>query len=179
MADLKKSIAVLFNDEGGLANFKEDHGGVTKYGISLTFLKNQGVDINHDGKVDGIDIISLTKDEAAALFITYFGEPSNAGKFKSQKMCDKLFDMAINMGVHQAVVIFQRALISLGCALTEDGANGGMTQAAVNSMTDAGNEKSLLLRVREFQRAFYVHIIQNNPTQVAFYQGWMNRVDAV
>ena len=54
--------------EGGFVDHKNDPGGATNYGVSLRWLKNEGIDIDGDGKIDINDIKALTPSKAAELF---------------------------------------------------------------------------------------------------------------
>ena len=98
-------------------------------------------------------------------------------------MANKLFDMAVNMGVRQAAVMAQRAangllqevpaLVAAG-RLTEDGVIGAKTLAAINALDPATYVQTL----RDLSVALYRHIAAINPAQAGNLQGWLHRAKA-
>ncbi len=127
--------------EGGKANHKADHGGATNMGISLRFLKTEGlIDANHDGfadfdldfdhDIDVDDINALTADEALSLYYRCFWRRLDLGRLPVH-IDAAVFDQAINGGSVASVKMLQRAinrLISGG--VVEDGIMGRMTTTA-------------------------------------------------
>ena len=61
--------------EGGFFDHPNDPGGVTNYGVSLMFLKGLGLlegDVNGDGVIDRLDVLSITPDSARMIFKKHF-----------------------------------------------------------------------------------------------------------
>ena len=58
MGCFSKAITVILKHEGGFSNHSSDPGGATNYGISLRWLKSEGLygDLDDDGDVDIDDI---------------------------------------------------------------------------------------------------------------------------
>ena len=52
MTDINKLVPLIFKWEGDWSDNKNDKGGVTNMGITLSTWKSQGYDKNHDGKLD-------------------------------------------------------------------------------------------------------------------------------
>ena len=102
----------------------------------------------------------------------------------SQNIANKLFDMGVNMGVHQAVHLAQRALNAListgaqplpaGEPLLEDGIVGDHTIAAIN----AADPIHLHAMIVEVCKTFYIHIVSNNPAQALYLHGWLKRAES-
>jgi lysozyme family protein len=168
MAKFDKAIETVLKHEGGYVDDPSDKGGATKYGISLAYLKQNNIDINLDGKVTKDDVLVLTLDEAKKLYRDHFWM---FDAVKDQNVATKLFDMSVNMGVRQAVVLAQRALNGIGCSLVEDGDFGSKTTEAVNSK----EAWKVLAGLRDFAIAFYYHVAEVNPKNVKFIDGWIKR----
>lgn len=164
-----KAMPYIFQHEGGYNDVKGDAGGATNYGVSLTFLKSINEDINHDGKVDALDIKSLTKDTAEDIYFHNFWKPSY--DMIQEKIAIKVFDVAVNAGAQRAHILLQRALNALGENLEDDGMMGRNT---INACLKY-KEKDILDKYCAVQLSFYKAIVAKNPTQKKFLAGWTNR----
>ena len=70
MGCFEKAHAFVARMEGGFVDDPADPGGTTNYGVSLRFLKSQGLeagDIDGDGDIDADDIRALTPERAAGV----------------------------------------------------------------------------------------------------------------
>ncbi len=120
------SLKVVRRWEGGLVDHPSDPGGITKWGISLRFLRAIRIDINGDGVIDGKDIRSLTEEQVTKLYHDHFW---------SKCYCDFLpvgvdlaaFDCGVNQGSGRAKRLLQKAL-----KVKVDGKVGPITLAAVD-----------------------------------------------
>jgi lysozyme family protein len=168
MSDFEHALPVIMRHEGGYCNNPNDPGGPTKYGISLRWLKAQGLfgDINHDLRVDIKDIIALTPETAGAFYRVQWWDRYGYGRFPNQIIATKLIDTAINVGAPKAHRIAQEAA---GCVV--DGILGPNTVHAIN----VGLEPVFINRFRDLQAAYYRNIAQNNPKLAGFLDGWMKR----
>ena len=90
-------------------------------------------------------------------------------ELESQNVANKLLDMGVNMGVHQAAVYAQRA-----ARVAEDGAIGVKTLAAIN----AANPIAYYQALCELSAAHYRHVAAVNPAQAVNLAGWMKRAEA-
>jgi hypothetical protein len=54
--------------EGGLVDHPNDPGGLTNLGVSLRFLKDEGIDIDGDGVISRADIYAMTPGKTKAVF---------------------------------------------------------------------------------------------------------------
>lgn len=79
------------------------------------------------------------------------------------------FDMAVNSGPEKAIRYLQSAI-----GVETDGVVGPITKAALAKSTPVDAEIFIQMR-----RDFYRRIIANDPSQVVFRDGWMNRLDAL
>lgn len=142
--------------DGGYTNDPLDAGGETKYGIS----KRANPDL---------DIPNLTLTEAKERYrIRYW---NGYGMLSSQKIANKVFDLAVNLGNKQANKILQQACGESGLPTTVDGQFGPNTIAAANSC----DETTLLDFIRMEAKSYYLRIVDANPSQGKFLNGWLKR----
>ena len=93
----------------------------------------------------------LTATEAAAFYSCISG-PGCRHSLEDQSIADKVFDMAVNMGMGTAVRLVRAALNgALGARLKLDGIAGPKTLAAING----AEPWALLLELRAFSLAHY------------------------
>ncbi len=157
-----RSLKVVRRWEGGLVNHPSDPGGITKWGISLRFLRAIRIDINGDGVIDGKDIRSLTEEQVTKLYHDHFW---------SKCYCDFLpvgvdlavFDCGVNQGPGRAKRFLQKAL-----KVKVDGKVGPITLAAVDR-ADPG----MLLSEFMVRRAMHYSGLLN---MTVFGLGWFRRL---
>jgi len=188
----RAAVATLLETEGGLVDDPIDHGGITKYGISLRFLVAEGVfdangdghadfDLDFDGDIDGEDVRELTREGAITLYHRCFWQRLAADSFPAP-IGEMLFDQAVNAGIVAARKLLQRALNTclLGMGerhlLTVDGAIGSVTMAALNRAR-AWPSVDLPAAYRDAVGERYRDIVRRNPAQERFLKGWLARAD--
>lgn len=177
MADFKSAHEFTARWEGGLVDHKADPGGITKYGISLRWLRSEGLeigDIDLDGDMDADDIRALTFDQASALYQQKFWNAYRLGDLP-QLMATIHYDCTVNTGPRQAALIAQRACNDFvgvyGCKLTVDGVFGPKTREFLTKYANPTLAHALV-RQRE---GFYRRLVAQNNDMTVFFQGWMNR----
>jgi hypothetical protein len=124
-----KAIPFTLRHEGGLVNDKADRGGITKYGISYTYLRHllahntkllsalssthtiSPAIIKHMTKRQAIRTIikHMTKRQAIRIYFTQWWEKYHFGSIKKQPIATKAFDYAVNMGASPAIRLLQTA----------------------------------------------------------------------
>lgn len=174
MADFDEAIGVILDQEGGFINHQEDAGGATKYGISLAFLKNIGLqgDIDRDGDVDIADVRNLSIDAAKTFYKKHFWK--KLGDILHQKTANYIFSMAVNAGNRRAALVVQTTINRHMKAnmIHVDGVIGKKTIKSINEMQNVPLFLSLLtLHLIDFYRS----IANNNRDQSVFLLGWINR----
>lgn len=98
----------VFEHEGGYQNYPNDTGnfrngkncGGTKYGITCR---------DHPG----IDISSLTKQQAAKIYHDNEWQAVKGDDIKSQALARELLDLAVNMGSGSAIILLERTVNDL------------------------------------------------------------------
>ena len=176
MACFEKAVTVILDHEGGFSNHEADPGGATNYGISLRWLKTQGLygDFDDDGKVDIDDIKAIDVATATRIYREKWWNKYHYDRFVDCSVATKIFDMSVNMGGSRAHKILQQSLKSLGNSLVVDGIIGPVTVKTTN----IENAAILLKEIREEQRLFYIRLISNRPELSVFKRGWMKRAAA-
>ena len=168
-----KFLELLFLAEGGLNSSTKsvDKGGLTKYGISLKFLKITGLDLNQDGVINENDVKSLTKDQAEAIYLKYFYSP-HLENINDAYIAFKLFDLGVNMGAARPTKWIQHIVNthSSGYPLKLDGVIGPKTVKAINNA-----KFNLYWAFIDRAEQFYKTIAKKE--QKIFLKGWLNRLE--
>lgn len=173
MGCFEKAHAFVARMEGGFVDDPADSGGTTNYGVSLRFLKSQGVevgDIDGDGDIDADDIRALTPERAAGVLRRAFWDVFPLDIVPGP-LALAVYDTAVNMGVGQAKRLTQEAL-----HLDVDGRWGPKTWAAIKACSDP---KAAALAMVERRRERYASLVRNNPALGKFSRGWENRLKAL
>ncbi|GHU14714.1 hypothetical protein FACS189449_11770 [Alphaproteobacteria bacterium] len=144
--------------EGGYSNNPVDAGGETKFGISKRSYPH-------------LDIKKLTQDQARQIYFVDFWLKGKCEQIEDENILIKFFDLCVNTGIAQAVKLIQRALLSTGISVTEDGIIGKITLKAINNA-----DSTDLLAALKSEAAGYYRLIANiSPWQQRFITGWLNR----
>jgi lysozyme family protein len=184
----KKAHEFTSRWEGGLIDHKNDPGGVTNYGISLRWLKDEGIDFNFalpfdidhnkDGVIDAKDVRALTKDQAAILYRVAFWDKLKLNELPPMTAF-ATYDAAVNTGRGQAVKFLQRACNNFsGNTITSDGIIGPRTISRVKSL--AAHDRELAVRAIRYREDFHNMLAVNSPyadgrNYKPFIKGWLNR----
>lgn len=166
------AISVILSHEGGLSDHKRDPGGVTKWGISLRFLRAIGVDVNQDGKVDREDILCLTKPNAKSLYKRFWWDKYRYNDIHSLIVATKVFDLAVNMGSSQSHKLLQ---ISINRILNKSIAVDGILGIVTRSYANMIKESHMMVELRKNAAHFYTELIANKPELKVFEKGWLRR----
>lgn len=157
--------------EGGLCNDKADPGGMTNRGVSLRFLRSEGIDIDGDGDIDEDDIRAVTKEDARRIFKKYFWpRVFDEVAVIAPRVSICLFDAAMNMGLKTSIKLLQK-----GLGVSQDGIIGPKTLSALKDSGDFMTAAAML----EMRKYRYHEICMNRPASRVFLKGWLNRVSAL
>ncbi len=189
----------LIGVEGGDADDPLDHGGRTRFGISLRFLASAGkididadgiadFDLDMDGDIDGTDIAKLTIGDARFLYERCFWKPLGCEAWPAP-IGEAMFDQGVNGGLVAARKLLQRAVNRcLGTPeamaatdrpddLDDDGVFGVKTHAAfawVVRHPRLGID-CLISSYRIVAAQRYRAIVAASPSQRKFLNGWLAR----
>ena len=167
MANIDKLVPLIFKWEGDWSDNKNDKGGVTNMGITLSTWKSQGYDKNHDGKIDVNDLRLVTKQDVINLLKKYYWDRWHADLIENQSIANLLVDWVWNSGVY-GIKIPQRIL-----KVSPDGIVGNKTITAINK----ANQETLFNSFKQARREFFIQIVRNDKSQLMFLKGWLNRLN--
>lgn len=174
----------------------QDAGGRTRFGIADKFHPDLPEDF-FTGPADE------ARAQAEEIELEQYWKPLKLDGVEDQAVASKIFDMGVNMGVHQAAVLAQRAVTFLlatrgaqspesdtcstrepqpslnsgppaATRLTEDGVIGPKTLEQINKLDPA----LVLKALRNFSESHYRHIATVNPAQAVNLDGWLRRAAA-
>ncbi|RBO85913.1 glycoside hydrolase family 108 protein [Marinomonas aquiplantarum] len=176
MDHFNAALADVLKHEGGYVDHKADLGGATHFGISLRFIKQLPAfagDINGDGHINVLDIQQLSKADAAQIYRQYFWLHYRLEQVQSEKIAIKLLNLFVNMRGKTATLIVQRAVNDLltESHLVEDGILGSQSLAKLNQQTEDALYACLQYQAWQVYRA----IVEHNPSQSVFLNGWQRR----
>jgi len=180
MADFQSAFAFVLLHEDPTCSGKvtEDAGGRTRFGIAGRFHPDLPEEFFTGPAEEALA-------EAEKIEEQDYWRPMRLAEIENQNVANKLFDMAVNMGVRQAAIYAQRAanyLLSRGDGrlqtgtgrLVEDGKIGEKTLAALNALQPIAYHQVLC----ELSEAHYRHVAAVNPEQAVNLRGWLKRAQA-
>lgn len=141
----------LLGREGGYSNNAADHGGETRYGITIAVARANG----YAG-----DMKTLPIDFAKAIYRKSYWIPCHCDDLPDAVRYD-VFDAAVNSGGRQSAKWLQRAV-----GVADDGVIGPVTLAAVASCPNVANKFN-------GQRLQFMTTLPNWPQ---FGKGWARRI---
>ena len=166
--------------EGGYSNHPSDRGGETMWGITIAVAKDYG----YTGTMREMPI-----ETAKDIYRKRYWNKANLDEVAkmSDELAQKLFDIAVNMGVARAGIFLQTALNAfnkqetLYADVVEDGDIGRKSLSALHSFyakRGVTGAKVLLRAINCLQGAFYIEISQTRKANEDFTFGWFaNRID--
>lgn len=166
MSKFDPAISYLLPNEGGWTNDPNDHGGCTNFGLTLAdclLFPEFGIHSCEDLRHISMDIVRKI------YYATYW----HYGNVADQRVATKIFDTAVNVGVGMGAKIAQRAVNQCGVSCAVDGQWGPKTETAINSAAPDKLLPSLVANLK----AYYRKIVDNNPSQAKFLNGWLDRAE--
>jgi lysozyme family protein len=175
------ALGFLLPHEGLYSNAKNDSGGPSKFGVSLRFIDEEGIniDVNHDGPANKTDVLLMSKSEAADIYRQYWWDKYKYYLINDKNIAAKVFDMSVNMGGHQAHKLLQEAMnnISHGPKLEVNGDLDNKTLNQVNRYINYGHEHEVLDSLKDVEANFYIELVQKHPRLKTFLTGWLRRAN--
>lgn len=166
MADFKKYFSTLIGHEGGYSDHPYDKGGPTKYGVTLGVWIKSGYDKDGDGDIDKDDVKLLTLDDAYNIAKKNYWDSVRGDQINNQSIAEFIFDWGYNSGAKTAIKKTQEVL-----GVVMDGEMGPNTLLHINSSP----QEDLFNRLKARREKFFRSIADNDPTQLKFLSGWLNR----
>jgi lysozyme family protein len=184
MAIFEPSYAITQKNEGGYVNDTKDKGGETYRGIARKIWASwKGWALIDIWKV-GLLRLPKTNEFVAASFVHsstidrlvrdfYFAQwtASMAGSINDQALANAYYDLYVLSG--QAVTTLQKALKSIGHAVSIDNKIGSQTISLVNK-----SDSELLLKAFTAQRIeFHQEMVKKGYVNEKYLNGWIKRAE--
>jgi lysozyme family protein len=169
MSDFDKSFNFVLKIEGGFTDDAADSGGETNLGI--THEEYDRYRLKHGLPTQSIRLISM--QEARDIYLqSYWVE----GKCTAMEWPVSLahFDACVNTGNRQAAKLLQRAI-----GAKDDGMIGPMTLQKLSEECENDGTIAVALHIADKRRDFYGALTEQEPSQMCFLKGWLNRVRAL
>lgn len=151
-------IEDIIKREGGFVNHSNDRGGPTKYGITLSTLKQY----KEDATVD--DVKTLHKETARLIYRDLYIDKPGFSQIENQLLKELVIDSGVHSGTYRATIWLQEV-----AAVKADGIIGPITIEAVNS-------KELFIPYFNKRMLFLAQLITRDNKQAVFAHGWYNRL---
>ena len=118
----------------------------------------------------------MTRVEAEYFYKKVYWDEYNYNAINSLPIATKIFDMAVNMGAHEAHTLVQRSLTYCGHSeIAIDGILGGKSIGAINEICLHGRQADLRIELINEAKWFYEHLVEEKPTLKKFLNGWLER----
>jgi len=159
-------IKRLIDREGGYSNVPGDHGGCTKYGITLETLQQDR------GRPDLScqDLSQLSMTEAADIYQRRYLDAPGFSHVANLPLRELLFDSAVQHDPERPVMWLQAAL-----GVTVDGDIGPKTLGVLGT----ADVLTVFAEVYRRRLGFYAQIVTHHASQLKFLEGWLNRMGNV
>lgn len=178
-ARFEKAVAFVLSHEGGFSHHPNDPGGATNFGVSLRYLKEEGIDVDMDGDIDIDDIRALDEEMAKKIYKERWWDKGRYNEINELSLAAKILDMAVNMGAKQAHKIVQCTSNEISKkALRIDGILGAISRDRLNALTRENRTNLLIEKLKFNCGQFYRRLVSENPSLKVFLRGWLNRSDA-
>jgi lysozyme family protein len=166
----------IIRREGSVyTNRASDRGGPTRWGITLTTLREE-----RGAHMTAVDVAKLTEVEARDIYRRRYIRRPGLDMVTDERLRAFLIDFGVNSGPRRAVIALQNAI-----GAKPDGVFGAET---LKRLEDPGLDiDALYSAVLRTRLKFYVEIVLSDPTvkrfraahgntQLENLRGWMNRL---
>ena len=175
-SNFDSAVLKVLNHEGFLVHDRSDKGGITNYGISYLYLRdlvNKSPEILSLIDIDGVpgltvgDLEKMKIEDAIYIYRHYWWDLLGYGNIKNQVLAEKLLDMSINMGSHEAHLILKKSYEEVMKRYYKN-----FNDLNKLSLLDIHR---LLREIRSNQADFYELLVKKHPVYKKFLAGWLKR----
>lgn len=152
--------------EGGFVDHPADRGGATNMGVTQATY-------DADRKRRSFPLQSVrfcTVEEAYSIYERCYWLPNRCADLPALLACAH-FDACVNHGAKNAAKMLQRAVIA-----DVDGVIGPQTINAALDVVARYSDRWAVTRQLHFRKEFFLAIVERDRSQMAFFNGWMNRL---
>ena len=146
--------------EGGFSNHPADLGGRTYRGI----IQSEYDAYRQRRGLPPLDVTQMSDAELMEIYQSYW-QGSGAGAM-NPALAVVMFDTAVNFGINNSITFLQQSL-----GLPQTGVFDQKTKEALVT----GNNINTALQVINERILYRYKRVQENPSQMAFFVGWLNR----
>ena len=165
--DVAQMIDDVIRREGAFVDHPADKGGPTKYGITLKTVQ----DWCGDPDLNADDLREMDEDLARDIYEARYYRDPGVDKLPTS-IQPFVFDAAVNHGPKRAIKMVQTACMYAGHDPgLLDGIVGPRTIAAAHSYA-----RTFLDHLIDSREVIYREIVERDPSQSVFLDGWMNRL---
>ena len=165
------AVNIILEHEGGYTNDADDPGEETKFGITNNDLKIYAKQLDFP-----LDVTNISRSQAINFYEQVFWNKYHYNEIHSLSIATKIFDMAVDMGAHEAHELLQRALSYCGYTqIKVDGILGIQTIEDINEVCLHGRESDLMYELIEEAKYFYEQLVKEKPILNKFLKGWLAR----
>jgi len=158
--------------EGIFSNDQDDRGGKTKYGITENVARGYG----YTG-----EMMNLPLDLVEQIYKKDYWNKLKLDQISiySVAIALKVFDIAVNCGVHRASRWLQQAVncLSHNTPLVVDGVIGDDTIVKIKTLRHHLDIITIVKMLNIYQGQHYIDICSKNETQKKFIKGWFRRIE--
>ena len=171
---MPRSVEQMIDDvirrEGGYVDHPRDRGGPTNFGITQSTLSRH---LGRPASAD--DVRRLSRAVAADIYRRDYYEAPQIDRLPGRIQAF-VFDAAVNHGPGRAIRFVQQVCNAAGFGPLEvDGQCGPQTSRAAAEADRAMGDWFLAALVEE-RRNFYLALVERDPGQRVFLNGWLNRL---
>lgn len=188
MADFKKAFKKIMIYEGGYVNNPKDFGKETYKGISRKYNPDwSGWEIidyykTIDNFPNNLENDFVLQEKTKELYKINYWNKFSGDLIDSQCIANKLFDIAVNIGVNKSIKFLQFTLNILNkddsniLRLEEDGRFGHKTNTALKYWAEK-EEQTILKMLNILQGNHYLNLVSQSSNQKIFIRGWLSRIN--
>lgn len=185
-AVFNQALADVLKVEGGWVQDADDAGGETYCGVARNFHPSwvgwHTIDMaKGSGNFPAVlSKLPQLRDQVAAFYKSNFWDRLS-GDTLPPPLAVRLFNVAVNVGVHRAVLWLQQALNVLNRNgrdypdLTEDGVLGRQTITTLFRYLANDGPDLLMLAFGIIQGNHYLKYMRRSPAQEKYARGWLKR----
>lgn len=157
-------IGVILKNEGGYTNNPHDHGGPTNFGITAA---DYGRWLGQKIPATATQVEAMTVTVAQQIYQKWYINDAGFGPIPDDKLKLVLVDSGVLHGIARASKWLQTEL-----KISADGKCG---PATLTSLASYQGKDKIAARVLERRFAAIVAIVKQDPSQMTFLGGWIDR----
>lgn len=164
---------IILNEGSAYTNDPKDRGGPTKYGITQSALSSY---LKRPATI--ADVQGITDDLATKIYQQMYIDAPGYSDIQDPLRA-LIVDTGVNCGPGNATKMIQRVVNSFGCGpIVVDGGMGPKTRAAITKAISLVTMKDVVNSYVDQRKAYYKAIVDSDPSQSRFINGWFNRAES-